>query len=367
MPRRPRRPPPPPGRQGCTEEREHTDTPPPTPSRFTVRRPYAERPTAASHLAGGISAGARILVSCHRGSATGPAHPGLAAGVTGRTRRAGVAKPTTIKPRTRPPTCRRPTWRTAAARRPATVLTPERKADGQKAPLKATRHRRGHQHDIGRSAHVPAPGVQAMGRCLSVVYGIVPSVVSPSVAVMSVAVSVPLPPLKRSAPDPPVSRSVPLPPPRLSSPTPPDRMSLPLSPHSRSLPSPPVSVSLLLWAKSRSAPGAAGQRVLAAAADHDRNFDRAAGLPIVDGDGQVRGAAAPVHGAYGHRPGAPLPAKATLPVGTSAALDEATLSVSAVAGVLHIAHGQVDRARVVVPAAGPAGGHRHRGRVVDRR
>jgi hypothetical protein len=52
--------------------------------------------------------------------------------------------------------------------------------------------------------------------------------VSPSVAVKSVAVSVPLPPLKRSAPDPPVSRSLPLPPLRLSSPAPPDRVSLPL-------------------------------------------------------------------------------------------------------------------------------------------
>jgi hypothetical protein len=81
------------------------------------------------------------------------------------------------------------------------------------------------------------------------VYGIVPSMVSPSEVVKSVAMSVPLPPLKRSAPEPPVSRSLPLPPPRLSSPRPPVRVSLPLSPHRTSFPSSPLSVSLLLWAK----------------------------------------------------------------------------------------------------------------------
>jgi len=70
----------------------------------------------------------------------------------------------------------------------------------------------------------------------------VPSLVSPSVVVKSVAVSVPLPPLKRSAPDPPVSRSVPLPPPRLSSPVPPDRLSLPLSP-----PDAPALRALTAW------------------------------------------------------------------------------------------------------------------------
>ena len=56
------------------------------------------------------------------------------------------------------------------------------------------------------------------------VYGVVPS---PSAALKSVATSVPLPPLKLSAPDPPVSRSLPLPPLRLPSPAPPDRVSLP--------------------------------------------------------------------------------------------------------------------------------------------
>jgi hypothetical protein len=57
------------------------------------------------------------------------------------------------------------------------------------------------------------------------VYGIVPSVVSPSAAVKSVTRSTPLPPLKRSAPDPPVSRSPLEPPPKLSSPAPPDNAS----------------------------------------------------------------------------------------------------------------------------------------------
>ena len=69
------------------------NTPPPkeaaVPTASRSRRPWVERPTAAAtHLAHAISAGAEILVSCHRGSATGSAHPGLAAGVTARTGRA---------------------------------------------------------------------------------------------------------------------------------------------------------------------------------------------------------------------------------------------------------------------------------------
>ena len=50
-------------------------------------------------------------------------------------------------------------------------------------------------------------GLETLTDCAAVevhrgvrVYGIVPSVVSPSAAVKSVAASVPLPPLKRSAP-----------------------------------------------------------------------------------------------------------------------------------------------------------------------
>ena len=158
------------------------------------------------------------------------------------------------------------------------------------------------------------------------------------------------PPLKRSAPDPPDSRSPLLPPPRLSSPAPLDRMSLPLSPHSRSLPSPPVSVSLLPGLGRRSAPVPPVSVSLPLAADRDRNLDRAGGLSIVDGDGQDRGVAAPVHGAYGHRPGSAVPAKTTLPVGTSAGLDEATLSVSAVAA---FSISTSPRVRLIVPDGHP--------------
>src|SRR6266545_6197061 len=60
---------------------------------------------------------------------------------------------------------------------------------------------------------------------------------------------------------------------------------------------------------------AAGQRVLAAAADPYRNLDRAAGLPVADGDGQDRGAAASVHGAHGHRAGGAAAAEDDVAVG----------------------------------------------------
>src|SRR5215208_6262306 len=80
------------------------------------------------------------------------------------------------------------------------------------------------------------------------------SLVSPWVVLKSVAVSVPVPPLKRSAPVPPVSLSLPAPPERVSSPAPPESLSLPSPPHRRSFLSDPFSVSSPFWPKSMSAP-----------------------------------------------------------------------------------------------------------------
>src|SRR5215216_1079796 len=84
------------------------------------------------------------------------------------------------------------------------------------------------------------------------VQGIVPSVVSPSATLKSVATSVPEPPPNWSAPGPPVSRSLPLPPDRLSLPLPPDRLSLPPPPDRLSSPPPPDRLSLPLPPHSRS-------------------------------------------------------------------------------------------------------------------
>ena len=59
------------------------------------------------------------------------------------------------------------------------------------------------------------------------------------------------------------------------------------------------------------------------------------------------------------RRAAPLPPKTTLSLGTS------TTEPQSRRLALHVGHVEVDGARVVVAAAGSAGGHRHRGRVVD--
>src|SRR5690349_13966144 len=67
--------------------------------------------------------------------------------------------------------------------------------------------------------------------------------VSPSPALKSVAVSLPVPPSKTSAPSPPVSRSWPLPPSRVSAPSPPVSWSSPAPPRSVSSPAPPSSRS----------------------------------------------------------------------------------------------------------------------------
>src|SRR6266545_3725604 len=165
---------------------------------------------------------------------------------------------------------------------------------------------------VGAPRRAPAFGAQ----------GIVPSLVSPSAAVKSVAVSLPLPPLKRSAPDPPVSRSLPLPPPRLSSPAPPVRVSLPLSPHSRSLPSPPVSVSLLLWAKIRSAPAPPVSVSLPLPPTRTVTSTVPLACPSLTVTVRIAVPLRPSTVLTVIVRAVPLPPKTTLPLGTSAGLEE---------------------------------------------
>src|SRR4029453_15654179 len=95
-------------------------------------------------------------------------------------------------------------------------------------------------------------------------------------------------------------------------------------------------------------------------------LDRAGCLPIADGDRHDRGAGAPGHGGRGHGAGG----------ATAGEGDVAGRQQGGVGGggaqrqrrhrPVHIAYREVDRARAVVGAAGPAGGHRHGRGVVDR-
>jgi hypothetical protein len=101
-------------------------------------------------------------------------------------------------------------------------------------------------------------------------------VVSPSAVVKSVAASVLAPPLKRSAPGPPVSRSLPPPPPRLSASGPPESRSLPAAPPRLSSPPPLDRVSSPLPPHSRSLPASASERVVAVLAE-EQVGGRAAG------------------------------------------------------------------------------------------
>ena len=93
-------------------------------------------------------------------------------------------------------------------------------------------------------------------------------------------VSMPSPPSLRSLPSPgfQIIRSLPASPKTWSLPVPPVRMSLPSPPNSRSSPPLPSRVSLPAWPKSRSLPRAAGQGVVAVAAEEVRLRQGAVGL-----------------------------------------------------------------------------------------